>query len=185
MRHRMSLRFRSTAWAANRVGSIMGARSANLGPSLPCGFFSQPTAEGRLCGSTVVDSVVARQRVPIWLFHAAFDKATSESRQRRIRTVEVVDGYKARRYARRLRRGHPGLDGSAEGSTNPTICCRYIYFSWVSRRLGLEYLLLPEELMRKMNQRPLQERGKRSLTCLFVQGSTVEAFHAGVAEHEW
>ena len=36
-----------------------------------------------------------------------------------------------------------------------------------------------------MNQRPLQKRGKRSLTCLFAQGSRVEAFHAGVAEHEW
>jgi hypothetical protein len=36
--------------------------------------------------------------------------------------VEVVAGYKARRYARRLRNGHPGLFGSAEGSTKPMVC---------------------------------------------------------------
>jgi len=46
----------------------------------------------------------------------------SESFHRKMRIVEVVAGYKARRYARRLRNGHPGLFGSAEGSTNPMVC---------------------------------------------------------------
>ena len=39
--------------------------------------------------------------------------------------------------------------------------------------------------MQKMNQRLPRERGKRSLTCLFAQGSRVEVIHAGVAEYEW
>ena len=39
--------------------------------------------------------------------------------------------------------------------------------------------------MQKMNQKPLQEKAKRRLSCLFAQGSRVETFHAGVAEHEW
>ena len=44
--HRMSFRFRSTAWSASRFGSIMPPRSAIRGPSLPAVFFSQPTAVG-------------------------------------------------------------------------------------------------------------------------------------------
>lgn len=35
-----------------------------------------------------------------------------------------------------------------------------------------------------MNQKLLRERGKRSLTRLFAQGSKVEAIHVDVAEHE-
>ena len=44
--HRMSFRFRSTAWSASRFGSIKPPRSAMRGPSLPAVFFSHPTAVG-------------------------------------------------------------------------------------------------------------------------------------------
>jgi hypothetical protein len=51
IRQRMSLRLRSTAWSARRAGSIIGARSAARGASLPCGVFSHPTALGRPCAA--------------------------------------------------------------------------------------------------------------------------------------
>lgn len=80
IRDRISLRFKSTSWSASlhspdahrqsstvsqhahdlwrkrethRVGSIIGARSATGGPSLPSMFFSQPTAGGFVAVPTV------------------------------------------------------------------------------------------------------------------------------------
>lgn len=46
----------------------------------------------------------------------------SESLQHRTRRVDVESGCRARRYARRFRRGQPGFAGCAEGSTNAIIC---------------------------------------------------------------
>ena len=50
---------------------------------------------------------------------------------------------------------------------------------------NLEYPLLPVGLMRKMNRRPLQEKGKQFPMCLFAQGNRVKLIHAGAVESEW
>ncbi len=105
------------------VGSIIGAKSATRGPSFPCGFFSQPTAEGRgELESTGAAAFNATDKVPIWLFQGMFGEGgASVSRHLKTRRFDVVPGYSACKYARRLRRGQPGLDGSDDGSRNAII----------------------------------------------------------------
>jgi hypothetical protein len=136
MRQRINFKLRSTAWFASLkfcqnvflkrcitkrqgylVGSIIGARSARRGPSLPCGFFSQPTAAGRPASFDAPPPIC---KAPKRLFHV--DCGVSESLQQRMRRVDVESGYRARRYARRFRRGQPGFVGCAEGSTNAIVC---------------------------------------------------------------
>src|SRR6267142_983522 len=129
MRQRINLRFRSTAWSASLsfpvpddhnsctapeddetdlVGSIIGARSATRAPSLPCMFFSHPTALG------FSELVGPPRRTPKRLDGAS-------PRQHSARTAWVASGWTARRYARRLRSGHPGAEACAEGSRKPLV----------------------------------------------------------------
>jgi hypothetical protein len=110
--HLISFKFRSTAWSANLLGSIIGAKSANLAPSLPCTFFSQPTALGLVVDLSIGDG---NETVPNRLFHGTLAEGISASLQHRILRV-VMLGYKVVRYARRLRSGHPGFVGKPEGS---------------------------------------------------------------------
>lgn len=150
--HLISFRFKSTAWSANLLGSIIGARSASLAPSLPCTFFSQPTALGLTVDLSIGDG---KETVPNRLFHDPFPEGTSASLQHRIRRV-VMLGYRVVRYARRFRSGHPGFVGRPEGSWNPMVC-------WTRIRTATPtYLASLSQIM--------EERSRRTLrTCLGVQ----------------
>ena len=110
-----------------RFGSIIGAKSAILGPSLPCAFFSHPTALGFTAPAPApaisplpISSTPRRLCQPS---AAEDDLGISASRQQRTRSERVEDGYSACRYARRLRSGQPGYSASDEGSTKPTSLC--------------------------------------------------------------
>jgi hypothetical protein len=116
--HLISFKFRSTAWSANLLGSIIGARSAILAPSFPCTFFSQPIELGLAADLPICDG---NETVPDRLFHDPFAEGISASLQHRMWRV-VILGYRAVRYARRLRSGHPGYVGEPEGSWNPIVC---------------------------------------------------------------
>ena len=92
---------------------------------MPWAFFSQPTALGRAFAGVVVEG--GREIVPSLERHLPADGRASVSRQQRTLIliwpdgVEKSDEKRRLMKARRLRRGHPGLSGSAEGSTNPTM----------------------------------------------------------------
>ena len=101
----------------------MGAKSAIRALSLlVVGWRSQPSAMGLAVGSLVPGCDTTPKRD----FHDLPDVGRSLSRQQRTRREVVWDGYKAKRYARRLRSGQPGFSGEAEGSRKPMmICWRY------------------------------------------------------------
>lgn len=134
IRQRMSFRFKSTAWSASLAGSIIGARSARRGASFPCGFFSQPTALGRVGTLVAAEGLSCTEIVPKRLFHFPEVGTDSVSLQHRTRTLRcwepgVVNRVRNRevRKASRLRSGQPGWSECAEGSMNP------IMASWAGR----------------------------------------------------
>jgi len=125
--HRMSFKFKSTACSARlrkiRVhfetdhrkayceGSIIGARSASRGPSFPAVFLSQPVALGLALVTSVLGDCVI---VPNRLRQFCPDRGLSESLQHNTLNesdpfVEDSEDSRWARYARRLRRGHPGF----------------------------------------------------------------------------
>ena len=79
------------------------------------GWRSQPSAMGFVVGL----SLGARDTTPNWDCHDSPDTGRLLSRQHRTLTEVVWDGYSARMYARRLRRGQLGFSSAVEGSRNP------------------------------------------------------------------
>jgi hypothetical protein len=70
------------------AGSIIGAKSATLGPSLFCTFLSHPTA----FGLTSLISTFPLETTAKRLFHVDDATGGSASRQQRIRMDVPVDG---------------------------------------------------------------------------------------------
>ena len=104
-------------------GSIIGAKSAMRGASLPCGLFSHPTAPG--FSPFPCTPSATPLTTPSRLRHLPSCGA-SASRQQRILGPgedEKRDGWRWERYARRLRSGQPGFVGAPEGSRKPTRRC--------------------------------------------------------------
>lgn len=80
--------------ATHLIGSIIGAKSATLGPSFPSTFFSHPTALGREPISVVASPIF---KIPNRDFHDWKEAGASASRQQRTLMVDVVDAWRARR----------------------------------------------------------------------------------------
>eukprot|EP01137_Pigoraptor_chileana_P005277 Opistho-2@48149 len=114
-RQRMSCRFSVTAVSASLAGSIVALKSTIRGPNLSRTFFSQPTILGRTdmlpSGSPSVCTMLLE------LSNAPSLRAPLKQTTRRVGPGRCVPW--ARAATSRLRRGHPGLLGSGQGSANP------------------------------------------------------------------
>mmetsp|Transcript_100 Transcript_100/g.467 ORF Transcript_100/g.467 Transcript_100/m.467 type:complete len:371 (-) Transcript_100:479-1591(-) len=127
--HRMSLRFRSTAWDASLAGSIDDPRFASRGPGRPLALTSQPTPFG---SSTSASETTGRT-------HSNTGDARGHTRPASLRTastrtrrgapaapavspaVSVSLVVRTASHDRTFRSAQPGCPPDAHGSTNASV----------------------------------------------------------------
>ena len=128
--HRMSLRFRSTAWDARRAGSIDDPRFASRGPGRPFALTSQPTPVGfsrfasATTGRTHSNTGDARGHT------RPADLRTASTRTRRgapaapapaVSPAVSVSLVRTASHERTFRSAQPGCASDAHGSTNASV----------------------------------------------------------------
>ena len=117
--HRISLRLRSTACDASRVGSIDVPKSTSRGPDRPLSFTSQPTPRG----FNRSDSVTTGRT------HSNTMDDFGHTRPASLRTESTLTGVsdgdslgcRMASQVRTLRKAQPGCDPLAHGSSTATV----------------------------------------------------------------